>query len=159
MFFLWYQSINSFIPMRRMRLWCLITKRKEIIMWNHVCQNRPTNINSKNGRKRSFSFEIKGSIPFIQTRRMNLWFPIIKRKEIIMWIHVYPIEKWTLILQMVEIDIFPMKPKLQFIYPCRHLILSGLIFNNLEYRRKRRRWLLGDVVARRKRYFRMSKKA
>ena len=34
--FLWNQSINSFVPMRRMRLWCPIMKRKEIITWIHV---------------------------------------------------------------------------------------------------------------------------
>ena len=27
----------SFIPMRRMSLWCSIMKRKEIAMWIHVC--------------------------------------------------------------------------------------------------------------------------
>ena len=31
--------------------------------------------------------------------------------EIIMWIHVYPIEKQTLIQKMVERDVFLMKPK------------------------------------------------
>ena len=83
-------------------------------MWIGVCPNRPTNMNSKNDRKRSFPYESKGSIPFIPTRRMNLWCPIIKRKEIIMWIRVYPIEKWTLFLKMVERDVFLMKPKRQY---------------------------------------------
>ena len=50
-------------------------------------------------------------------RRMCLWCPIIKRIEIIMRIHVYPIEKRTLIQKMVERDAFRMKPKHQFIYP------------------------------------------
>ena len=40
--------------------------------------------------------------------------PIIKREEIIMWIHVYPIEKQALILNMVEKDVFPLKSKLQY---------------------------------------------
>ena len=31
-----------------------------------------------------------------------------------MWIRVYPIEKWTLILKMVERDVFLMKPKRQY---------------------------------------------
>ena len=31
-----------------------------------------------------------------------------------MWICVYTIEKWTLILKMVERDVFFMKPKLQY---------------------------------------------
>ena len=35
-------------------------------MWNHVCRNRPTNINSKNGEKRSFSYVTKASIHLSQ---------------------------------------------------------------------------------------------
>ena len=81
-------SISS-IPMRKMRLWCLITKRKEIILWIRVGRNRPMNINSKNGAKRCFSYEIKASIPFIPMRRMCLRCPIMKWKEIMMWIRVY----------------------------------------------------------------------
>ena len=151
--------------MRRMCLWCLITTRKEIIMQISVCPNRRTNINSKNGRKSSFSFETKASIhlsqcgewicgaqslkerrllrksefiqlkkelysknrgkrcfsyetrasiPFILVRRMNLWHPIIKRKEIIMWIRVYPIENRILILKILQRVMFPMKPKPQY---------------------------------------------
>ena len=52
----------SFTPMRGMCLWCLIIKRKEIIMWIRVCPDRRTNINSKIGRKRSVSYETKASI-------------------------------------------------------------------------------------------------
>ena len=87
--FLWNQSINSFILMSWMNLWCPIVKRKEISMWICVYPNWKMNFNSKNGRKRSFSYETKDSISFIRTRRMNLW-PILERKEIIMWIQVYP---------------------------------------------------------------------
>ena len=104
----------SFIPMRRMRLWCLITKRKEIILWMYVCQNQPTNINSKNGGKRCFSYEIKESTPFIPMRRMNFWHPIIRRKEIITWIRVYPIKNQTLILKILKSVLFLMKPKPQY---------------------------------------------
>ena len=80
----------SFIPLRRMCLWCQIMKRKEIIMWICVCPNRWTNINSKNGGKRNFSYETKVLISSIRMRRMYLWCPISKKKEIIMWISVYP---------------------------------------------------------------------
>ena len=80
-FFLWNQSINSFILMRRMNWWCLIFKRKEIIMWIHVCPNWWTNTNSKNGRKRSFSCESKGSISFIPMRKMCSWCPIMKKRD------------------------------------------------------------------------------
>ena len=78
----------SLIPRRRMRLWCPIRKRKEIITWIHVYSNRNTNFNSKIGNKRSFSYETKASISLIPKRGMCLWCPITKRKEIIMWIDV-----------------------------------------------------------------------
>ena len=42
----------------------------------------------KNGRMKSFSDETKASISFISMRRMSLWCPILKRKEIIVWICV-----------------------------------------------------------------------
>ena len=80
----------SLIPMRRMCLWCPILKRKDIVIWIHVYRNWKMNFNSKIGNKRSFSYETKASIPLIPTRRMCLWCPIKKKKEIIMWIHVYP---------------------------------------------------------------------
>ena len=80
----------SLIPMRRMCLWCPIMKRKEIIMWIHVYPNWNTNFNSKIGNKRSFSYETKASISLIPSTRKCLWFPIMKRKEIIIWIHIYP---------------------------------------------------------------------
>ena len=76
--------------MRRMHLWYPIMKRKEIIMWIHVYPNWKTYFNSKIGNKRSFSFGTKASISLILTRRTCLWCPIMKRKENIMWIHVYP---------------------------------------------------------------------
>ena len=89
-FFIETKASISFIPMRRMCLWCLIIKRKEIIMWIRVCQNRWTNINSKNGRKRCFFHETKAWMSFIRTRRICLWCLITKTKEIILWIHVCP---------------------------------------------------------------------
>ena len=62
----------------------------EITICIHVYPNWKTYFNSKIGNKRSFSFETKASISLIPTRRMCLWFPIMKRKEINRWIHVYP---------------------------------------------------------------------
>ena len=84
----------SFIPTGRMWLWSPILKRKKIIMWIRIYPNWKININSKNGKKRSFSYEIKASISFIPTRNMRLWCPIMKRKEIIRWIHFY-LNWWT----------------------------------------------------------------
>ena len=45
---------------------------------------------------------------------MFLWFPIIKRKEITMQIMFIPIKIRTLILKMVEREVFSMKPKHQY---------------------------------------------
>ena len=80
----------SLIPKRRMCLWSLIMKKKVIIMWIDVYPNWNTNFNSKIGNKRSFSFQTKASISLSPSRRMCLWFPIMKRMEIIMWFYVYP---------------------------------------------------------------------
>ena len=44
---------------------------------------------------------------------MGLWCPIMKRKAITIWIHASPIEKWTLILKVVEREGFLMNPKHQ----------------------------------------------
>ena len=103
----------SFIPTRRMCLWCLILKRKEIIVWVHVYCNWKMNLNSKNGRKTSFSHETKASKSFIPTSRMWLWCPIMKRKEIIMWIHVYPNWKTNLNSKNGRKTSFLMKSKHQ----------------------------------------------
>ena len=65
----------------------------------------------KNYGKWGFSYESKASISFIPMSRMSLWYLIMKRKEIIMWIHLYPIDRWTQILKMVEREAFLMKPK------------------------------------------------
>ena len=79
----------SFIPMRTLCLRCPIKKRKEIIIWIQVYPNWKMNFNSKNGRKGSFSYETKVSISFIPMTRAYLWCPIMKKKEIITWIHIY----------------------------------------------------------------------
>ena len=78
------------IPVMRMCLWCPITKRKETTLWINVYHNLKTYFNSRIGNKRSFYYETKALISLIPTRRMCLWCPIMKRNEIIMWIHVYP---------------------------------------------------------------------
>ena len=111
------KSSISFIPMRRIWLWCPIMKWKKIIMWIRVSPNWKMNFNSKNVRKKSFSYETKALIPFITMRKTCLWCSIMIWKEIIMWIHVYPNWKWTLFLKMVEREAFLMKPMHQFIYP------------------------------------------
>ena len=48
---------------------------------------------------KSFLNETKASMSFIPMSRMSVWCTIIKRKEIIMRIHVWAIDKRTLILK------------------------------------------------------------
>ena len=84
------KASTSLIRMRRMCLWCPITKKKVIIMWIHAYPNWNASFNSKIDNKRSFSYETNSSISLISKRRMCLWCPIMKKKVIIMWIHVYP---------------------------------------------------------------------
>ena len=62
--FLMKPKHQSFIPKGRMRLWYQIMKIKEIIMSICVGPNQHMYINSKNGRKRCFSYETKASINY-----------------------------------------------------------------------------------------------
>ena len=88
----------SFTPMRGMSLWCPIMKGKKIIMWIHVCPHWQTNFNSKNWWKEKLFLWNQSINAFILISRMSLWCLIMKRKEIIMYIHVCPNWKRTLIL-------------------------------------------------------------
>ena len=82
------KALVSFIQMRRMSLWFLIMKRKEIITWIHVYANWEMNFDSRDGGKWSFSYETKVSISFVLIRRICSWCLIMERKEIIAWVHV-----------------------------------------------------------------------
>ena len=84
------KASKSFISTSRMCLSCPILKRKEIIMWIQVYLNWKTNFNSRNSRKRNCSYETKALVSFFPIRRMWLWCPFLKKKEIIICIHVYP---------------------------------------------------------------------
>ena len=106
-----------FILMRRMHLWCLIMKQKEIIMWILVYPNWKMNFNSKNGRKRNISYETKAWISFIPARRMHLCCLIVKRKKIITWNHVCQNRPMNIISKNFRRKVFLVKPKRQFIYP------------------------------------------
>ena len=101
----------SFIRIKRMFWWCLIMKGKKIIMWIHVCPNRRTNINSKNCRKRCFSYETKASISFIPMRWLHLWCLIMKGKEINLWIRVYRNQPMNINSKNGGKRFFLMKPK------------------------------------------------
>ena len=108
------KALISFIPTRRMCLWCPIMKRKEIIMWIHVYPNWKMNFSYKKSRKGSLSYETKASISFIPSKRLCLWCPITKRKEITMWIHVYNNWKMYFNSRIGNKRVFIMKPKLQY---------------------------------------------
>ena len=80
----------SFILMRRKHLWCPILKRNEITMWIRVCPNWQMNLILKNGGNKSFLRETKSLMPFIEIWGVSLWCPILKRKDITLWIRVCP---------------------------------------------------------------------
>ena len=72
------------IPMRRMRLWCPITKRVRIITRIQVCPIQGKNFDSKeNGGKKIISCKTKALKSCIQSRKTCLQGLITKRKKII----------------------------------------------------------------------------
>ena len=75
------------------------------------------NFNSKNGRKKSFSYETKVSIHLSQRGEWICGGQPLKEKRLLCKSMFLPIERWTLILKMVERKVFPLKPKAKFIYP------------------------------------------
>ena len=89
-------------------------KWKEIIMWIHIYPNWKTSFNSKNGTKRSFSFETKASIHLSQLGKWICGAQSLKEKRLLCESMFIPIERWTLILKLVEGEVFPMKPKHQY---------------------------------------------
>ena len=88
--FLWNQRSKIIYPNKKNEFMVLNNKKMEIIIWISVCPNDKWTLTLKNDGKRSFSFETKASMSFIPTRRLRLWCLIMKRKEITMWIRVYP---------------------------------------------------------------------
>ena len=103
----------SLIPKRRMCLWYLITKRKEIIMWIDVYPNWNLNFNSKVGNRRSFSYETQASISLIPSRIIFLWCPITKKRWLLCESMSIPTEIRTSILKLAIRKAFLMKPKHQ----------------------------------------------
>ena len=76
---------------------------------NPCLSNWKTNINSKNGGKRYFSYETKAWLSFIPMRRTHLWCLIVKRKEFIMRNYVCRNPPTNIISKMVEREVFLMK--------------------------------------------------
>ena len=83
-------------------------------MWIQVYPNGKTNSNSRNSRKRSFSYQIKALLSFIPMKRMCLWYPIMKQKVLLWEFMFVQIYRRMLILKSIERLVFLMKPKLQY---------------------------------------------
>ena len=79
----------SFIPMSGTSLWCLITKRKDVIRWFDFVLIDKWTLILKRGKKR-FSYETKVSMSFILMSGTCLWCPITKSEQITIWIRVCP---------------------------------------------------------------------
>ena len=114
--FLWNQNINVSYPNEENKV-MIPNHEKEGDYYVNLCSSQLTNELWfwKNGGKRSFSYEAKASMSFIPVGRIFLWCPIMKGKEIIMWIHVHP--NWQMSFDsknMVGRKAFLMKPKHQY---------------------------------------------
>ena len=86
-------------------------------MWIRVYTNWKTNFNSKNGIKRSFSFETKASIHLSQQGEWICGAQSLKESRLLYKFMFITLDKRTLILKMVEKEVFLMKTKHEFIYP------------------------------------------
>ena len=112
------KALMSFISMKRMSLWCLIMKRKEIVIWIHVCPNSQTNFNSKKWWKEKCFLWNKSINTIYPMSWTSLWCLILKRKEITIWIHVclnwqmnFDSKKWF------EEKLFKWNQSINLIYP------------------------------------------
>ena len=123
MSFLWNQIINTIYPNEENEFVAPNHSKKGDYNVNLSLSNWKWNFNSKNFKKSYFFAETKASISFIPMRRLCFWCRITKKKEIILWICVYPTEKWTLIPIMVERDVFFWNQRLHIIYPNEENIL------------------------------------
>ena len=85
-------------------------------MWVYIYPNWKTNFNSKKGRKKSFSCETKASTHLSQWVEWIFGAQSLKELRLLCEFVFVPIEKWTLILKMAEIEVYLIKPKPQFIY-------------------------------------------
>ena len=104
----------SFIPIRRMCLWCLILKIMEIITWICVCLNRCMNINSKNSRIEVLLMNLKHQYHLPQWEECVYGAQSWKDRKLLCESMFIPIERWTLNLKMVIGGAFLMKRRLQY---------------------------------------------
>ena len=78
----------SFVPMRRMCLLCPIMKKRRFLRASMFLTIDGITLIPKNTGKKSFSYQAKAPISYIQMRRMCIWCPIMTKKEIVMRMHV-----------------------------------------------------------------------
>ena len=79
-----------FIPIRKMHLWCPVMKRKKIIARIRVYPNWLMKFDPKKWWDVKFFLWNQSIYSFIRIRRISLWYPTMKTKEIVMWIRIYP---------------------------------------------------------------------
>ena len=77
----------SFVPIRRMSFCFKTWKERRLLRESMINSIYKQILILKIGGKRSFSYKVEKSMSFIPIRRMSLCFKIMKRKEIITWIH------------------------------------------------------------------------
>ena len=86
-------------------------------MWIRVYPSWKMNFNSKNGIKRSLSYESKASIHLSQLVEWIYGAQSLKEWRFPSESMFVPIEKRTLNLKIAQIKVFLMKPRHKFFYP------------------------------------------
>ena len=85
-------------------------------MWIRVYPSWKTNFKSKNGTNK-VSYVTKASIQLSQWVESICVAQSLKERILLCESMFIPIEKWALVLRKAQREVFPVKPKHQFIYP------------------------------------------
>ena len=109
------KALTLFILMRKISLWFPIMKKKRLLCETVFIPIDKWILILKNGGKKRFSHETKASTSFIPIRRVCVWCPIMKKREIIMWFRICL--NWHMSFDsknMMGRKAFLMKPKHQW---------------------------------------------
>ena len=128
-------------------------KIEEIVIWIHVYPNSKTNLNSKNGRKKSFSYETKASKYLSQRVECDYGGQSWKEWRLLCEFTFIPIERQTPIPEMVEIEVSLSKPKHQHhlsqwgecVYGAQSWKERRLLCESMFIPIERRTWILKTV--------------
>ena len=112
-FFLQNQSIYIIYPNEE-NMFMVPHHEKKRLLVNSCLSQLSTNFDSKKWWEVKFSLWNQSINSFILIRRMNLWCLIIKKRRLLCESVFMPIERWTLILKVVEREVFVLKPKLYY---------------------------------------------